>query len=481
MPPPIRSASAGYHFHVYDYHDSKPFEPSRAQPQRGGLQFFSLVQDLNGLLQSGQGRVPNIALTRYPVPEDTEYPVAEDADTGQRDIMVLSFGDRGIVAKAPAVVITGGIHAREWIAPEMAYLLAEYLIINYPPGSRGLTRYQRAIRELVDSRRIHIIPMLNPNGNSYTVFSADPEARLWRKNRRVLPSSAGEWFKALMSGNPPESNPPFLNVREGNEPVPWASYEVPDYDPGKRIPPDVSRTYRTTVLPTDQIGVDQNRNFATTAWGYECHANDSEGHADDPEGKLLNADPKSEAYFGPAAGSERETQSVTDFLALAGRRALGLRSSKIATSVDYHSYAGVILYPGEADYAGAVDPGYERLGQVLTDLSEYTLGTPLEKIGYNATGSVADYIAQQYHARAFTIELDPRKSDQIGFQLPEDRIMRVFEKNILPALAAIEGAGSPLGGTSGGLNGRLGERAAQRVVAKFRGWGVNGRGNQLPV
>src|ERR1700726_4817722 len=112
MPPappiPPRVNPGDYHFHTYDYAASAALTLSPGQPTVGGMQFYSLVQDLGALLQNGQQKnVPNIALTNLGAPV-----------TGGRNTMALSFGAMG----APAAVITGGIHAREWAAPEMVYL-----------------------------------------------------------------------------------------------------------------------------------------------------------------------------------------------------------------------------------------------------------------------------------------------------------------------------------------------------------------------
>ena len=118
MPPPLRTRPADYHFHAYDYLGAVPFR-KEAQPTRGGLMFYSLVQDLNGLLQEGgpQGNnVPNIALTN--VGGAIRPGVANRPNMANLQTKALSFGNATNAANAPTVVITGGIHAREWIAPE---------------------------------------------------------------------------------------------------------------------------------------------------------------------------------------------------------------------------------------------------------------------------------------------------------------------------------------------------------------------------
>lgn len=441
-PPPTRDKDDDYHFHTYDYKNSKQqgwFALSDPQPDRGQLRFYSLVQDLQGLLNDGQNReVPNITLSD----------VAQlSADGESRSIKALSFG--GNDPKAPTVVFTGGIHAREWIAPEFVYLLAEYLIIHYTTTPKGL--YETKIRDLVDSRRIHIIPMLNPNGNHYTVFSGDERARLWRKNRRVLPRKAQDWDTALKDQNGP--NPPFRNVQaQGN----FAQYEVPDYDGAAKIPPNPAVSYRKRQLPNDATGVDLNRNYNTSAWGYNCAVSTKDGVE-------FSADPAADIYFGPRRTSEAETGSIEQFLAGATR---------LVTMIDYHSYGQLILYPSEAFDNDAVDPEYKSLGNLLwalvrsKDSFDYSVGSPRDLVKYDATGTIIDHAAQLYQTRAFAIELDPPRGTKNGFELPENRIRTVFEKNIRGALALIETPNT---------------KAASQVKQEFMTWDVYGRGNQLPL
>jgi murein tripeptide amidase MpaA len=85
---------------------------------------------------------------------------------------------------ASAVVVTGGIHAREWIPPDGLVNLAADLLEGHA-GGLGL-RYggQRfsadEISSLVDGLQIVLFPCVNPDGRHYSQTS---EA-MWRKNRR---------------------------------------------------------------------------------------------------------------------------------------------------------------------------------------------------------------------------------------------------------------------------------------------------------
>jgi hypothetical protein len=444
-PPPNRTTAADYRFHVYDYDNSaRAWELSPPQPERDGMRFFSMVQDLDGLLKFGQANaVPNIAL------QDIGEEITDDNVV--RHIKALSFGGPTPLRRnTPEVVITGGIHAREWVAPEMAYLLAEYLIMHYSDAVFLRNRYKKFIQRLLRTRRIHVIPMLNPAGNCHTVFSPGANARMWRKNRHALPDNAQDWELNLTDGHGDEW-PPFRNVRKRRD---VTRYDVPRYPPGAHP------QFDTVALPNERnIGVDLNRNCTTPFFGYNAQF-----RGDIPR----NATPGEPVYFGLRAGSERETQSVQGFLA----------RKLVRTSIDYHSYGESILYPEELLDGGWVNADFKALAELLSQLIEsYLLQTGADLAGSPATGTLADHIGIECRSRSFVIELDPKKGDAAGFQLPPDQIQAVFEKNIRAALALIAAAGGPSTTTCC----CFGRRTVSTGERELLDWQVAGRGNRLPV
>src|SRR4051812_23322302 len=107
MPVPPRTAAGGYHYHAYDYAKSKAFTLSPGQAKiGGGLQFYSLKEDLYGLLKLGlEKRVPNIALSPL------GGTIVTDTVVGSVEMLVLSFGKAADAPRdTPSVLITGGIH-----------------------------------------------------------------------------------------------------------------------------------------------------------------------------------------------------------------------------------------------------------------------------------------------------------------------------------------------------------------------------------
>lgn len=92
-----------------------------------------------------------------------------------RDILALRIGARSAIdvdSPRKTIVITGGLHAREWISTTTANYVAWSFITHYhkdPIVTKFLEQY-----DLV------VIPTLNPDGFEYT-WQVD---RLWRKTRQ---------------------------------------------------------------------------------------------------------------------------------------------------------------------------------------------------------------------------------------------------------------------------------------------------------
>ncbi len=72
----------------------------------------------------------------------------------------------------PAYMITGAHHAREWISVEVPVALMRWLVESYDTDPEA--------KALVDSRRIWVVPVVNPDGLVYS----QTHYRMWRKNRR---------------------------------------------------------------------------------------------------------------------------------------------------------------------------------------------------------------------------------------------------------------------------------------------------------
>jgi carboxypeptidase T len=74
----------------------------------------------------------------------------------------------------PAVLFIGGHHAREHLSVETPLRIIKWLLQEYSTGNER-------IRRLINSREIHFIPAVNPDGLEYDI--ATGRYQMWRKNR----------------------------------------------------------------------------------------------------------------------------------------------------------------------------------------------------------------------------------------------------------------------------------------------------------
>ena len=92
-----------------------------------------------------------------------------------RPVYALKVSDNVTLDEAePEVLFTANQHAREHLTVEMALYVLGQLTSGYAGDAR--------IRNIVDSREIWIVPMVNPDGVEYDI--ATGSYRSWRKNRQ---------------------------------------------------------------------------------------------------------------------------------------------------------------------------------------------------------------------------------------------------------------------------------------------------------
>jgi murein tripeptide amidase MpaA len=91
-----------------------------------------------------------------------------------RNIFAVTVTGTGTGTKKK-IFVSGGQHAREWIAPATTIYILNQLITTYSTNS--------AVKTLVDSTQFFFVPLANPDGYVYSWGGASQ--RLWRKNRRL--------------------------------------------------------------------------------------------------------------------------------------------------------------------------------------------------------------------------------------------------------------------------------------------------------
>lgn len=139
-----------------------------------------------------------------------------------RELWAIKISDNVAAQEnEPRAIFLGGHHAREWIAVDVPFLLAQHLLNEYGNNPQ--------VTALVDNAEIWIVPMVNPDGHQYSVTSQ----RLWRKNRRNNgdgsfgvdlnrnygyqwggPGSSGDSFSEIYRGPSAFSEPETQAVRD---------------------------------------------------------------------------------------------------------------------------------------------------------------------------------------------------------------------------------------------------------------------------
>lgn len=98
------------------------------------------------------------------------------AQTGEkRNIWALEItNDPANASQRPGIIFMGGHHAREHLSVEMPLMWAQYLVAQFRNNNPRVV-------QLLNSRVIHIIPTVNPDGMEYDISGA--KYQMWRKNR----------------------------------------------------------------------------------------------------------------------------------------------------------------------------------------------------------------------------------------------------------------------------------------------------------
>jgi carboxypeptidase T len=297
-----------------------------------------------------------------------------------REIFALKISKDASVddASKPDVLITGCHHAREWISVESPVYIANQLLSGYATDD--------SIKYLVDHLQIWVVPIMNPDGLTYTQNSPndgmDP-VRLWRKNRRPISVSS------CASG----------------------------------------------------VGVDLNRNYR-----YEWRLQNDSPCADycSSDRSCLNDDigasddPTSEIYRGPQPESEPEVKAIKSLVDDPNRH--------FRAQLDYHNYSQLILYPWGFTPFRTDDS--RTLSQLAARMSDDLFSVdrvryfPEQAIDlYALTGSSIDYAYGVNHVPApFVVEMRPQCC---AFTVPESQIPVVNQENWTAARSLLNWAAGP--------------------------------------
>lgn len=144
-----------------------------------------------------------------------------------RDILALRVGVSPNLSQEPkdprkTIIVSGGLHAREWISVSTVTYIAWSLINSYGKSP--------AITKLLQEFDFVFIPTVNPDGYVYT-WEND---RLWRKNRQQtnikfcqgLDLDRGFGFE--WDGNAAQTNPCSESYPGSRHFKPWNRTDLPD-------------------------------------------------------------------------------------------------------------------------------------------------------------------------------------------------------------------------------------------------------------
>lgn len=268
---------------------------------------------------------------------------------------------------------------------------------------------------------------VGPRGDSpqrpNVLFLATYHAREWAATETALRLVA--WLAA----------PPGTDARRDSLVQARDIWVVPVANPdGYQYTFTTDRLWRKTRSPQGTaVGVDMNRNHSVN-WGF-----DNQGSSPIPD---------SDIYRGPTPASEVETRAIEAFLA----------AHPPVTSVSYHTYAGIIMYPPGTSY-----------GQLPADLPVYRMlaGTNLRSAAadhlpgsirtayapgpawqlYTTNGEYTDFASTRFGTVAFTQELTSGYGPlgYYGFEFPDDETLlaQLFQDALPFALDVIDAARAP--------------------------------------
>ena len=349
------------------------------------------------------------------------------------------IGDEGNYADRPDVMLVGNHHAREWMSYEVPMLFLETIAFYYGkagidndgdglvdedgwdgidndgdcsllnesdqdyngdgqlcgPGDLGVDEdfSEQFITDMVNTREIYLIPMLNVDGNRYDreVFMPDNcDGEPWDCN------TAG-WRKNLRD-----------NTVTGVTPIPDTDEEVDPSCDGV----DLNRNYQfewgaplgaTGPLFPGMCYVDGvNNDVYNGPVNYEDNDNDGLINEDHVDGKDDDADGDiDEDWLG--GNSEPETRFIQDLTEMNDDDRDG--ASDFKSTLTWHSYSELVLWPW-GHCTDCENPDQEFLeyhGNVMGEMTNYD---PMQSSSlYPTTGDFCDWHYGVHNSYCYTIEI----------------------------------------------------------------------------
>ena len=192
-----------------------PMPAAAAEP--AGFGYYHTYQEVKALIDNAVAAHPGIA-RRFNIGKTYEG----------RKMWGIKISDNvGVDEAEPEVFVNAEIHARERASSELALATIGWLTDNYG-GSDALGQ---RVTDIVNSREIFIVPVMNPDGAEYDISGGTWHQ--WRKNRQPIPASSAigvdlnRQFGYMWGGGGNASDKPNSDFYRG--PNAWYAPEVRHY------------------------------------------------------------------------------------------------------------------------------------------------------------------------------------------------------------------------------------------------------------
>ncbi len=387
--------------------------------------------------------------------------ITKDVQDGEYNPFV---GDNGNYADRPDVMIVGNHHAREWMSTQVPMLQLEVIAFSYGnvgydndgdglidedpwgdadgdghldddrdclglapeyqdsngdgnpcgPGDLGVDEdySEQFITNLVNSREIYLIPMLNVDGNIYDreVFCPAPA---WES----CPS--GGWRKNLRNNGPEIFPDPNEQVDEDCDGVDLnRNYQFEWGWPLGATIPGIPGT--CTPADDERAGIANNDVYTGP---FDTRDNDGDGlvNEDNVDGEDDDNDGKTDEDWN-GGNSEPETKFIQDMTEMNDDNGDG--ASEFKSTLTHHSYSELILYPwGHCTDCQTTD--HDQLvfhGDKMAEMTDYTNMQSSDL--YPTTGDFCDWHYGVHGSYCYTSEIGT------AFHQHEDDIHHIAVRNL---------------------------------------------------
>jgi hypothetical protein len=320
----------------------------------------------------------------------------------ESDIKVLSNNVQEIADSA--FQKDGHKEGEDWFANYHTYEDIQKWYINHSKNHPSNVKFVPSIGKTVHNKEIFAVHLSNNNTLPY----GKQKNKIWFQSlihaREWLGGSTTQYiFNEFLNNR--DSDSAINKILNENEII-----FIPVSNPDGYI---YSRIYRFWRKNRNQVtGIDINRNFPYR-WG----------------GPGASTDPTQDDYRGTGPASELETQAITQYFTKQGY---------IAGAIDFHTFSELVLRPpGDTTDDSPDEAKLKELGDSIRDVIKQSRGTEYtsEKASelYPASGSAMDWFYGEGHTYGYTIELSPKKSNNILDFAPPPSFIKPVGAELLPA------------------------------------------------